>query len=120
MLDTGDPECRYDRRALFPGGSCYPLSRDRGRDRSGKEKKDQLAVIFEVCVFCAYFVCLKWLAALRLSPSLCVFYYNSSTPARLPLAFPSVPLSLLPAGAGYTHRRGDRSGTHGGGTRVPA
>lgn len=48
MLDTGDPECRYDRRALFPGGSCYPLSRDRGRDRSGKEKKDQLAVIFEV------------------------------------------------------------------------
>lgn len=48
MLDTGDPECRYDRRALFPGGSCYPMSRDRGRDRTGKEKKDQLAVIFEV------------------------------------------------------------------------
>lgn len=53
MLDTGDPECRYDRRALFPGGSCYPMSRDRGRDRTGKEKKDQLAVIFEVLGECS-------------------------------------------------------------------
>jgi mitogen-activated protein kinase 1/3 len=49
MLDTGDPDCRYDRRALFPGGSCYPMSRDRGGAKpGGKEKKDQLAVIFEV------------------------------------------------------------------------
>ena len=50
MLDTGEPECRYDRRALFPGGSCYPMSRDRAanKEKSGKEKKDQLAVIFDV------------------------------------------------------------------------
>ena len=48
MLDTGTPECRYDRRALFPGGACFPMSKDRSKDRSGKEKKDQLAVIFEV------------------------------------------------------------------------
>lgn len=48
MLDTGDPECRYDRHALFPGGFCYPLSRDRARDKAGKEKKDQLQVIFDV------------------------------------------------------------------------
>lgn len=48
MLDTGDPESRYDRHALFPGGACYPMSRDRGRDKSGKEKKEQLAVIFDV------------------------------------------------------------------------
>lgn len=49
--DTGDPECRYDRRALFPGGSCYPMSKDRSgttKDKSGKEKKDQLQTIFDV------------------------------------------------------------------------
>jgi mitogen-activated protein kinase 1/3 len=43
VQDTGEPECRYDRKALFPGGSCYPMSKDRGKDKSGKEKKDQLA-----------------------------------------------------------------------------
>lgn len=48
MLDTGDPEARFDRHALFPGGYCYPLSRDRSRDKAGKEKKDQLQVIFDV------------------------------------------------------------------------
>lgn len=49
MLDNG-PESRYERKALFPGGSCAPMSRDKagGKDRSGKEKKDQLAVIFDV------------------------------------------------------------------------
>lgn len=47
MLDTGDPECRYDRHALFPGGACYPMSKDK-RDKSGKERKDQLIVILEV------------------------------------------------------------------------
>lgn len=48
MLDTGEPECRYDRRALFPGGSCYPMSKDRAKDKTGKEKKDQLAIIMDV------------------------------------------------------------------------
>lgn len=49
MLDNG-PESRYERKALFPGGSCAPMSRDKGggKDRAGKEKKDQLAVIFDV------------------------------------------------------------------------
>lgn len=49
MLDTGDSEQRYDRKALFPGGSCYPMSKDRGgKSRDGKEKKDQLQVILEI------------------------------------------------------------------------
>jgi len=49
MLDTGDSEQRYDRKALFPGGSCYPMSKDRGgKSRDGKEKKDQLQVIMEI------------------------------------------------------------------------
>jgi hypothetical protein len=49
MLDNG-PESRYERKALFPGGSCAPMSRDKtgGKDKSGKEKKDQLSVIFDV------------------------------------------------------------------------
>jgi len=46
MLDNG-PDSRSDRRALFPGGSCAPMSRERAG--AGKEgKKDQLATIFEV------------------------------------------------------------------------
>jgi mitogen-activated protein kinase 1/3 len=50
MLDSGDAEQRYDRKALFPGGSCYPMSRDRAgaKGKDGKEKKDQLQVIMEV------------------------------------------------------------------------
>jgi mitogen-activated protein kinase 1/3 len=49
MLDTGDEEQKYDRKALFPGGACYPMSRDRGGARKdGKEKKDQLLVILDV------------------------------------------------------------------------
>lgn len=48
MLDTGDPESRYDRRALFPGGSCAPMSREKNKDKTGKERKDQLSVIFDV------------------------------------------------------------------------
>jgi mitogen-activated protein kinase 1/3 len=51
MLDNpNDPEARFDRRALFPGGSCYPLSRERANQASStsKPKKDQLQVIFDV------------------------------------------------------------------------
>lgn len=52
MLDNG-PESRYERKALFPGGSCAPMSREKassaaGKDAKGKEKKDQLAVIMDV------------------------------------------------------------------------
>ena len=46
MLDNGDPDSRYDRRALFPGGACAPLSKERP-GAEGK-KRDQLAVIFDV------------------------------------------------------------------------
>ena len=52
MLDTDKPECRYDRKALFPGGACFPMSKERAAGTkdagSSKSKKDQLAVIFEV------------------------------------------------------------------------
>lgn len=51
MLDTGNPDDRYDRRALFPGGACAPMSRDRGqgnKTKDGKPRKEQLDVIFEV------------------------------------------------------------------------
>jgi mitogen-activated protein kinase 1/3 len=49
MIDTGDEGQKYDRKALFPGGAYYPLSRDRGGARKdGKEKKDQLLVILDV------------------------------------------------------------------------
>ena len=49
MLDTGDDEQKYDRKALFPGGACFPMSRDRSTVRKdGREKKDQLLVILDV------------------------------------------------------------------------
>ena len=49
MLDTGNAEDRHERKALFPGGACYPMSRDVAAPRAGqKEKKDQLSVILEV------------------------------------------------------------------------
>ncbi len=48
MLDTGNPDDRYDRRALFPGGACAPMSKDRAKSRDGKPRKEQLEVIFEV------------------------------------------------------------------------
>ena len=45
----GNPEDRFERKALFPGGTCFPMSRDRSAVRAGsKEKKDQLSVILEV------------------------------------------------------------------------
>lgn len=47
MLDTGRPEDRIERKPLFPGGYCYPMSRERSRSKS-KDKKDQLTVILEV------------------------------------------------------------------------
>lgn len=50
MLDTGNPDDRYDRRALFPGGACAPMSRDRAAKagKDGKPRREQLDVIFEV------------------------------------------------------------------------
>ena len=43
------PDSRYERRALFPGGSCYPLSRGRdGRRHQAGATRDQLNVIFDV------------------------------------------------------------------------
>jgi len=49
MLDSG-VGLNYDRKALFPGGSCFPMSRDRseGARKDEKKKKDQLAVILDV------------------------------------------------------------------------
>lgn len=48
MLPHG-PDSRYERRALFPGGSCYPLSRGRdGRRHQPGATRDQLNVIFDV------------------------------------------------------------------------
>jgi mitogen-activated protein kinase 1/3 len=49
MLDTGVPGHEKRRRALFPGGSCYPLSRgNKDSKASAKNKRDQLQVIFDV------------------------------------------------------------------------
>jgi len=49
MLDSGIEDSNFDRKALFPGGACYPMSKDRGGPRrDGKEKKDQLSVILDV------------------------------------------------------------------------
>lgn len=48
MLDSGIPGHEKKRRALFPGGYCYPLSRGSKRPDALKNKKDQLQVIFDV------------------------------------------------------------------------
>ena len=48
MLDSGTPGHEKKRRALFPGGSCYPLSRGSKRADAARNKKDQLQVIFDV------------------------------------------------------------------------
>lgn len=48
MLDSGTPGHEKKRRALFPGGSCYPLSRGSKRSELARNKKDQLQVIFSV------------------------------------------------------------------------
>jgi mitogen-activated protein kinase 1/3 len=49
MLPTGNAQDRLDRRALFPGGSCYPMSRNRDGQRHLKgAARDQLNVIFDV------------------------------------------------------------------------
>ena len=48
MLDSGMPGHEKKRRALFPGGSCYPLSRGSKRSELARNKKDQLQVIFSV------------------------------------------------------------------------
>ena len=46
MLDTGDEEQRYDRKALFPSGVSVIVCQDRLPD--SKSKRDQLLVILDV------------------------------------------------------------------------
>ena len=48
MLDSGVSGHEKKRRALFPGGSCYPLSRGSKRSEASRNKRDQLHVIFAV------------------------------------------------------------------------
>lgn len=48
MLDSGVAGHEKKRRALFPGGYCYPLSKGSKRSDASRNKKDQLQVIFDV------------------------------------------------------------------------
>lgn len=47
MLDTGNPADVYKRDALFPGGSCAPLTEKRARPDESNLSRDQLHVIFQ-------------------------------------------------------------------------
>lgn len=49
MLPTENPHDRFERKALFPGGSCFPMSRGRdGKMHVAGAARDQLNVIFDV------------------------------------------------------------------------